>query len=94
MSKLVNSIRTAQATVSDAFNQLAEDVESEESSEGDTTPTVEKITITYSDGSTVDFIPSAANEVGPADIAPKSDGAEQAQAQTDSGEVPGNPEQV
>jgi hypothetical protein len=101
VSKLVDSIRSAQATVSDAFNQLAEDVESEETGEGDTNPTVEKVTVTYSDGSSVDFAPPGAgggvitDDVpgGEAqELPPKSDA--ETPPQTGGGEAPGNAEQV
>jgi hypothetical protein len=101
VSKLVESIRSAQNTVSSAFDQLAQDVEQEEGTEG-VNPTVEKVTVTYSDGSSVDFTPGGAG-VGVEDTpevkdltqeAPKSDGDESPQAPPVDTPPPGNSEQV
>lgn len=105
MGRLVDSIRSAQASVSSAFDQLAQDVEQEEGTDvGD--PTVEKVTVTYSDGSSADFTPGAKSGVEtPADEvkdltdeAPKSESSEppatpQAPPVGDT-PPPGNSEQV
>ncbi len=94
MSKLVDSIRAAQATVSTAFDQLAEDVAAEEA-EGDTVnPTVEKVTITYSDGSSVDFAPPGSGGGVEDSPAPKSDSETPTPDQAGSESGPGNSEQV
>jgi hypothetical protein len=55
---LVDSIKKAKATVGEAFDQLAADVEADEAgTDTPTPPTVEKVTVTYSDGSSADFAP-------------------------------------
>lgn len=104
MSKLVDSIRSAQSTVSSAFDQLAQDVEQEEGSDN-VNPTVEKVTVTYSDGSSVDFTPGASSGIeSPADEvkdltqeAPaegEKSGEESPQAPPVDTPPPGNSEQV
>lgn len=94
MSKLVDSIRSAQSTVSSAFDQLAQDVEQEEGTDN-VNPTVEKVTVTYSDGSSVDFTPGASSGVESTE-GEKSDGEQPAPPQTPpvGDEAPGNSEQV
>jgi hypothetical protein len=63
---LVDSVRKAQSSVSEAFDQLVQDIEADkavvESPDGGSTKLV-KLTAEYSDGSTVDFIENGADTV-------------------------------
>jgi hypothetical protein len=67
---LVDSIKSVQGAVTQAFDQLVSDVEAEESSTidpgtGAGPSTVDKITVTYVDGSTVDFAPTDGVNITP-----------------------------
>jgi hypothetical protein len=92
---LVDSIKSVQGAVTQAFDQLVSDVEAEEANTGTTgtgtaSTSVDKITVTYSDGSSVDFAPTS-GEV-PAN-GEKSE-QEQPQAPPVDTSPPGNSEQV
>lgn len=101
---LVDSIKSVQGAVTQAFDQLVADVEAEESSTVDpgtgTGPsTVEKITVTYVDGSTVDFTPTDSRPevkdmTGEAPAEGEKSEQESPQAPPVDTPPPGNPEQV